>query len=81
MDKVIQENDWNILLEQDHLELYHEMVTKFEDIYTRGTRKVKIKRRKPKNKWITTCIMELYCEKDTLWARFKQHSEDAQLKN
>lgn len=80
IDSLIQQFDWKSLLDYNHIIAYDTVVDKFQDIYVKATKRVKLKRRKAENIWITDEILELCHQKERLWNRCKQNPADSLLK-
>lgn len=80
VDRLIQDYDWNLLIESDHIATYMRLVETFQGIYLNSKRRKKLKKRKDKNVWIDKDIMELCYLKDKLWARCRKNPDNVLLK-
>lgn len=80
VEKLMKEYDWNSLLQYNHVEMYHKLVTELNNIYPQDSKQKVLKRRNPKNEWIDGEIFKLCDEKEEIWKRCQKELGNQNLK-
>lgn len=81
VDRQIKSFNWDALLESNHLVAYDLMAKKFEDIYNKSKKKIKLRRRNVASPWIDKEIMELSYQKGVLFKQCRKNPDNTILKD
>lgn len=81
VDRQIKSFNWDALLESNHLVAYDLMAKKFEDIYNKSKKKIKLRRRNVASPWIDKEIMELSYQKGVLFKQCRKNPDNTLLKD